>query len=139
MTDLARRLGDYIATYDWDHWLTLTPRSPDCRPSRLERCFECRFIRKMEQAAQHRVSWVNAIEVGPGGVFHIHALLAGTAHLSPAYIGDKWELGRADVERYDSTRGAAWYLSKTYGKEEHWERFNLSRYMPPRSADRRAA
>ena len=67
-------------------------------------------------------------------------MLSGTARLHESYIEAAWELGKAQVDRYDSTRGGAWYLAKTYGEpSEYWEPFNLSRHMPARRLVRAAA
>ena len=140
MRGMAKSLGDYLAGYEWDHWVTLTPSRPSCGPNPLAATFERRFIRKLERAAQHHLCWARALERSPAGIFHVHALLAGTRNIREAYITSAWDLGKADVERYDPQQGAAWYLAKTYGQpSEYWERFDCSRHMPPERGDRRAA
>jgi hypothetical protein len=135
MNAIAKAFGDHVASYDWNHWMTGTPASPTYSPGALERHFKRKFVRRVEQRTERRVEWVSVVERSPGGVFHVHAVIAGTATLDVDHVRDCWTLGRVDVERYDPTRGAAWYLSKQYGEvSEHWERFDLSRYMPPRRA-----
>ena len=131
MHAIAQAFGDHVASFDWDTWITGTPASPMYSPGAVERHFKRKFIRRLEQVAQRRVDWVSVIERSPGGVFHIHAVLAGTADTAIDRVQKCWTLGIVEAERYDPTRGAAWYLSKQYGQpSEHWERFDLSYHMP---------
>ena len=113
--------------------MTLTPRFPDCTPRKITREFVNRFIRNVAWAAQGPVPWLYVIERSQAGVYHIHALLAGTRALSIEQVRHSWKLGVSQVARYSQLGGAPWYLAKTLGQsDEHWEHFDLSRRMPPR-------
>ncbi|MDB4912583.1 MAG: hypothetical protein JWM95_227 [Gemmatimonadetes bacterium] len=129
---MREQLGEHFASFNWAHVCTLTPKVHDCTPRSLAREFERGFIRRLERSAQRRVCWVRALERSPGGIFHLHALVAGTQCLQEKAIERKWKLGLAHVRRYDRTRGAAWYIVKSYGDERAtWESLEVSRHMPP--------
>ena len=46
----------------------------------------------------------------------MHALLQGTQGLPAEEVKAPWRLGIAQVEAYDATRGATYYVSKTIGR-----------------------
>ena len=133
MDRLVKSFGDYVADFRWCHWFTGTPASLNCSPHRLKAFFEGVFVRRLEHGAQQRVCWIHSIERSPGGIFHVHAVMSGTDRLVTSYIAKRWSFGRADVDLYDPTRGAAWYLAKYYGDDRaHWEQFDCSWRMPER-------
>jgi len=71
------------------------------------------------------------MERSPGGVFHLHALIASTETLSEGAVRSAWRLGVADARVYDANRRAAWYLSKSlHLPDETWLRFDCSRRWP---------
>ena len=136
MHPLALVLGDDLAGYNWNHWQTLTPRWINCSPDALWRGFR-RYVRNLERAAQQRVCWVATVERSPAGIFHVHALTAGTGRLTDDYLARRWKLGRADVERFDPKRGGAWYTVKLYAAtaaDDEWLAYDLSRHLPRRRA-----
>ena len=129
-------MGAYLHQFAWSHWVTLTPRFPDCHPRRLVEAFKDRFIRKLAKAAQHPVTWFYVMERSQGRVYHLHALLGGTETLSAERVRQSWELGISQVARYSPFGGASRYLVKTlWQPDEQWEHFDLSRRMPARLLD----
>jgi hypothetical protein len=47
----------------------------------------------------------------------------------PSTAKDLWTLGRADVERFDAAKGAAYYAGKTYLRNP--DGYDISRRLPP--------
>lgn len=88
--------GDYIRRYRWDAIGVFSPRFPEYSPGRLHKDFEDGFIRRLAQHAGYRCQWMRVIERSKGGVFHIHAFVAGTSALTIAAIRSHWirNLGR---------------------------------------------
>lgn len=130
---LTQAWAEHAGSFEWDHWMTLTPRFFDCAASALVDEFKARFIRTVALLAQRPIPWLYACERSPGGVFHLHALVSGTAHLTGSEMRHAWRLGISHVERYDGQRGAAAYLTKTLNlAPTDWERWDFSKRTPPR-------
>ena len=135
-TPRASRLGDFIALYRWDHWVTLTPRNCKITPPALWSEFEHGFIRRLERRGGGRVTWFAACERGAGGVHHVHAVLAGTSALSIDTVAAAWTRGRTKVEVYDPSRSGAQYAAKYADRDEDaWPRWDMSAKFPPMRPD----
>ncbi len=158
-TSLAAAWGEYLAPYDWNHWLTLTfasPRPPDLggpvrlgparpgperpgpSPDYAHREFG-RFVRRLEDRGGGPVWWFRGDELGERlGRLHLHALLGGTGGLLESSVGREWQAGFSVVKRYDPALGAAHYLTKyaakrlaDYDVSGRWGRNGL---LPPLSS-----
>ena len=130
---LAAAWGEYLAPYDWDHWLTLTfapprpahlggrvplgparprPARPGPPPDYAHREF-ARFVRRLEDCSTEPVWWFRGDELGERlGRLHLHALLGGTGSLLAASLASRWRAGWSVVKCYDRALGAAHYLTK---------------------------
>src|SRR6202007_1341869 len=72
----------WFRKYDWQWFCTLTFR-PGIRPQAIAQLF-CEWIIEIQRIECHKISWMRMIERGSlEGRLHIHALLAGTADLTP--------------------------------------------------------
>ena len=108
--------------------------------SHLAREFEHGYIRRLTRIAQGPVSWFRVIEYGSSGNAHLHVLLSRTAHLSVDRLRAAWKLGHTHVQRYDRSRGAAFYLTKEIGAEQAGSLHGEADYdVSPRESPRRAA
>ena len=96
----------------------------------IAKAFREQFVRQCTKLAQCRVPYVFAVEQGGSGSHtHIHALLYGTEAISCARLAEVWRHGRAKVEVYDPTRGAAFYLPKESDQSDFtWD---MSKTLPP--------
>jgi hypothetical protein len=112
--------GDWLYEYPWDHVITLT-FNYSASPDMATRWFG-RWLRRLEQRAQRGLRWFYAVERGAAGLLHIHVLIRGTSEIGTAALKAAWAPGRADADRYDSTRGAAFYATKHVGRTvEHYD------------------
>ncbi len=156
---LAAAWGEYLAPYDWNHWLTLTfasprplqlgggvrlgparpgPPRPGPPPDYAHREFG-HFVHRLERRARAPVWWFRGDELGERlGRLHLHALLGGTGRLPDDTLGREWRAGFSVVKRYDPALGAAHYLTKyatkglaDYDVSGRWGRNGL---LPPLSA-----
>ena len=97
----------------------------------LVSAFKEEFVRFYEKAAQQRVSYVYVVEAGAlGDHLHIHALLYCAVDVDCRRLAKAWRYGRATVDVYDPTRGAAFYLGEKIGRGAHG--YDISKRMPPR-------
>jgi hypothetical protein len=134
---IARALGDNLNGFEWDHIVTLTYKFPRT-PERIQRDVEAGWIRRCERNAQRPVAWFYAIERGAAGLLHVHALIWGTARLTPKQLDRAWrsdwqsrgrKLGRTQIDRYDPSAGGAWYASKDVCERALW--WDVSLRKPP--------
>ncbi len=146
-TAQAKAYGDWLANYEWTHWVTLTispkggtrlGRAGRCRRSTADvvRAFKEEFHRFCTKVTGSRVPYVISVESGLfGDNPHVHALLYGTEAISCARLAEVWRHGRAKVEVYDAAQNGATYLAKEAGRSD-WT-WDTSKTMPPRRADGR--
>lgn len=122
---------EFLKQFEWSHFATFTAAtsSDDRLLYRLPQA-----IRNMEKAAKGpvRAFWVR--ERGTCGTPHLHALLTGTEGLSCKQIDRAWRIGRADVQSFDPSRGAVYYLTKSLLEPD--ARWDLSSRLPRRVIDR---
>lgn len=119
---------DWLSTFHWDHFATLTFREPRSEAS-ARRAFEgyVRSVRSLTHGGS--VGYFVGYEYGTFGRLHLHALMR-TSSPQPDLFTSRcsrasealpsetlwkvwWErYGRATVSDYDPKRGAAGYVSK---------------------------
>ena len=119
---------DWLSTFHWDHFATLTFAQPRTEAS-ARRAF-AKYVRSVRQFTYgDPVGYFVGYEHGTFGRLHLHALMrtttpqpdlaAGGVPCARQALPDTllWRLwydsfGRAKVETYDPRRGAAGYVSK---------------------------
>lgn len=121
---LRRELGDFLKGFAWSHFIILTTRRPG-PPDRLLSRFTV-YIRSLERIAQCRVGWFVAVEERVPGWGHLHALAAGTEHLTVARLERQWRHGFNRVRKYDPARRGCHYSVKDITDEWHHDLFDLS-------------
>lgn len=130
-TDVASAWGDYLNSFRWAHFATLTPKFPDTAAEELELHFHNQFIRKLARATQRPVPWFYVMERSGAGVLHMHALVANTELLAVTEVRRHWTLGVTQIKPYFSGGAAAWYMAKTlHLASDGWERWDISSRLP---------
>ena len=156
---LAAAWGEYLAPYDWNHWVTLTfaphqPRDlwspvpvgparpgaerPGPPPNYAHRQFRY-WVRRLGALGGAPVWWFRGDELGERlGRLHLHALLGGTGRLATQSLDREWRAGFSLVKRYDPALGAVHYVTKyvtkglaDYDVSGRWGRDGL---LPPLSS-----
>ena len=125
----SRDWGAYLSQFEWDHVLHLTSETPTT-PRRLVRLFLDRFVRRAAFRARRPVPYFYAVESNVSGHPHLHALVAGSAHLTVRQLAQRWEAGFSRILVYDATKGAAFYVSKSL--LDGCDDYDVSRRIPPR-------
>ncbi len=126
--EYAEHWGDFLMRYEWTLFATLTTRYPRTE-ARLVSDFDL-WIRKLARVAQGAPAWQRSIEPHAcGNHLHIHCLVWVPPCVIPSTAKDLWTHGRADVERFDPNRGAAYYIGKNYLSAP--DSYDLSRRLPP--------
>jgi hypothetical protein len=125
--DITSAWGNYLAQYEWTHFLTLTTASsPGC--ARLVREFR-RLVHRIERIGKSEVRWMYVIENATGRP-HIHALLWQERPVAPRTIECEWRLGIAQARQFDSERGGAYYLVKELCADST-DTYDVSSQAPP--------
>lgn len=125
----------YLTRYEWSHFVTLTTRLATT-PEQLRREFVSGYVRRLARIAQGPVPWFYVVERS-AGMPHLHALLAGAGDLPLEEVRRAWKHGFTDAERYDSRRGAAFYLTKemtgrgSIDASPRADDYDVSRRLPP--------
>ena len=119
---------DWLSTFHWDHFATLTFADP--RSEASARTAFAHYVRSLTRlTCGGSVGYFCGYEYGNFGRLHLHALLrtsapqtvfaaGGRARASPSLlhrvVWQTWfdTFGRATVAPYDRRRGAAGYVSK---------------------------
>lgn len=141
LNDAARvssAMGDFCSSFAWDFFATLTADDDDRRGHRHRRPVTehelqgevGRMVRRLTASAQRPVSFVMAYQSIAGGHGHVHALLGDCGNLSIDRVRSAWKGGRSDVQRYDSTKGGAYYVPRFAGVDPDQMQFSAT--MPPR-------
>lgn len=119
---------DWLSTFHWDHFATLTFREPRSEAS-ARRAFNSYVRRLCEYTNGGSVGYFVGYEYGTFGRLHLHALMRtyspqralgcggrsrASAALPSKAVWEAWfeRYGRATVAAYDPKRGAAGYVSK---------------------------
>lgn len=99
MSAYQKALGNYISTFEWNFFATLTFSKPVSIPGAVRRV--------EEYLSWHPPAFAfYAIEKKPYSEVHCHALIGRVSSLIP------WKLGRSEISPYDRMKGGAWYASK---------------------------
>ncbi len=149
----SRHLGDWMRSWPWDWWVTLTFSANATPDDANVRLFS--FLNELEKRHRDSVWCLIAQEQKtfsgcgkPGGRLHFHLLLASATTLTQASISDLWTLpefggsrtsgAAAFVKPYDSEQGAIYYMLKSQD-DPAWDfsHRNLDLLSPlrPASAD----
>ena len=132
--EYAEHWGDYSMGYQWTLFATLTTRYP-LTEARLVSAFDV-WIRKLARVAQGPPAWQRSIEHHAcGNHLHLHCLVWVPPPVIPSVAKGLWTLGRADVERFDAAKGAAYYVGKTYLRNP--DGYDISHRLPPEVPMRR--
>jgi hypothetical protein len=85
------------------------------------------YVRSLERIAQCRIGWFVAVEESNSGWGHLHALTAGTEHLTVARLDRQWRHGFTRIRQYDPTRRGCHYVVKEISSDErHHDWFDIS-------------
>lgn len=129
--DLTCTWGEWLSTWPWDWWATLTFRD-EYSPNAADRAF-LRWARWLRTDSPSLGYFVGH-ELGRiGGRLHLHALIGG---LQPqVYRTAAWKRwhdrhGRAEILPYDPDRGASHYISKYVAKD--FARYGIEEPSAPR-------
>lgn len=115
---LADAWGEWLGSFDWDAWCTLTFREPYSADA-ADRAFR-RWAQWIEKENPRFGYFVGHELGGIGGRLHLHALLGGLEEgCSRRALWKRWhdKHGRAQLLPYDREKGAAFYVSKYVTKE----------------------
>jgi hypothetical protein len=115
-TQLSEEWGQFLNPARWRFFCTLTSK----REMRLAHMHETasRFFRRLATAARGPVYYSWCAETGGAGWVHMHALVHTEGLLDLGSIARAWRLGRADIQRYDTSRGARYYVTKSLPRGE---------------------
>lgn len=108
--------GKFLSTqFDWDLFATLTFR--DNVTERLANTRFKNFIRTMRHRTGHRSEFIRVTEYGKWNRAkpHYHCLIGNAKDIRRLGMVDWWwgqGYGIARVEKYDSSKGAGYYLGK---------------------------
>lgn len=121
--ELSHEWGVFLSQFQWDWFISLTLR--DATSSfRVDRLFR-RLMWDIELAAGNKIAWFMVFEYGTRtGRLHIHALVQGVSHLSPAWWMEEWNrrAGYARIFPFDPRKGGVFYCAKYMTKTEcEWE------------------
>ena len=114
-----------IRQCEWALWASLTFRGNPSQ-ARALRVFRCwMHILQRRAFGRHywnrkpRIRWVRGMERQRRGTWHFHVLLAAGPRVSAEYAAVQWRrlAGDADIRAYNPSKGAAYYLYKTYSTE----------------------
>jgi len=124
-TELARAWGDWLSTFEWDWWCTLTFREPYSARASTRAFQRWAACLPTSDSSASGVRYFMAHEIGRLGRLHLHALL-GDVH--PGTLRkNAWRIwfdrhGRAQILPYESELGAGHYISKYVTKDlAHYE------------------
>lgn len=124
--ELWRAWGLYLNRFDWSHFATLTTRRS--MPEESLRNEFRRWHRALERRAQQPVTWFWAMERTCTGHAHLHALVGECGHLPSDALRDAWKCGYSKCERFERSKGAAFYLMKGVSGE-HLLDYEIGRRM----------
>lgn len=115
---LSDSLGEFLAGFYWDWFVTLTFEGDVKTFTARNRCEA--WLKRLEKAAGQPISWFRADEYGEKfGRFHFHLLIGNVAALHRFTWMERWKArnGIARILPFDPTQGAAFYVSKYVAKE----------------------
>lgn len=111
--------GEWLKTWEWESWGTLTFRDDGYSHEAATRSFG-RFVAWLQREGNPNVSWFVGHEIGSLGRLHLHCLLGSLAPITSRRALWRWwfeRYGRCELRGYDPEQGAAVYVSKYVTKE----------------------
>jgi hypothetical protein len=115
-------MATWINKFNWQMWITGTfkPDQSYRDTIKTKKAF-MRFIGDLGET-YHKTDiefWLAVERFKHGDFTHIHALLNGLDGLTYRQVGEPWfkRFGRVQVEGYDPTKGANYYITKYVVKE----------------------
>ena len=124
--------GEFL-TRDWSHFATLTMNRSGSGPVPTEAALRGelrRFLDRVHSMVNQEPQYAAVMEGLRVGNGHWHLLIADCGYLSPSKVRRAWKAGVAEVEPYDPSRGAAYYLAK--GIEREPDSIDVSGDLPPK-------
>src|SRR5262249_52989821 len=114
--ELAQAWGQFLGRIPWQSFVSLTfdPKRRFPVDRDLASREACRWCDLVAYATRRPIGWAVAAERGRGGLWHAHALLAGTSVKAldgPVAIWNARN-GHAHVQRVQSVTGVAMYSAK---------------------------
>lgn len=116
---LSAEFGEWLKSWQWEAWGTLTFKDPNYTHEAASRAFG-RFTRWLQREGNPDVSHFVGHEIGSLGRLHMHCLLGSLAPMTSRSALWRWwftHYGRAEIKGYDPEQGAAVYVSKYVSKE----------------------
>jgi len=134
--------GAWLSLPEWDWYTTHTFKADYVSPRQADRAWYSWFNSLRVAARAKRLTpscygsaapfYFRVAEYQDRGTLHFHALIGGVGDVRRLLFKDFWELsGFARVEKYDSDRGASYYVGKYLTKADGDIRFshNLTRHL----------
>ena len=110
-------MAQWLSTMPWDWWCTLTFKT-EYSPDAADRAFR-RWTAELRKDSPALGFFVGH-EIGRQGRLHLHALIGGLeTHVQRTVAWRRWfrRHGRAQLQPYDSDRGATNYAAKYVTKD----------------------
>lgn len=108
--DIKDEYINYLKDQSWDHVVDGTIRT--AYNSDSISVLTRKFVRRLEQRAQHKVNAFAVYENVDGAHHHVHLLTQGTSNLDVDALKKTWSWGRATSKRYDPFRDGIAYNCK---------------------------
>ena len=124
--------GEFL-TREWSYFATLTTNRSGTGPVATEGALRGelrRFLDRVHSMVNQEPRYAAVMEGLRVGNGHWHLLIADCGYLSPSKVRRAWKAGVAEVEPYDPSRGAAYYLAK--GIEREPDSIDVSGDLPPK-------
>jgi hypothetical protein len=123
-SSLVSAYGSFFASWPWDHYATFTFARKLSESTCLHHWDD--FIDSLGRLTHGRVAWIRADErrwsgyASPEIPLHYHALLKYKNVPAPEAVASLWKskAGDAQVEAYEHSGGAAWYIAKMFPYED---------------------
>jgi len=123
-SSLVSAYGSFFASWPWDHYATFTFARKLSESTCLHHWDD--FIDSLGRLTHGRVAWIRADErrwsgyASPEIPLHYHALLKNKNVPAPEAVASLWKskAGDAQVEAYEHSGGAAWYIAKMFPYED---------------------
>lgn len=116
----------FVKQYDWNWWCTLTFKHPPTWESAnstfrkwLNKLNRKTFGNNYFKRPSEGLRWLRGVELQQRDAIHFHALVAGDPKPHREEAVQLWEgmAGDAQINVYDPTLGAAYYIVKKYAAD----------------------
>jgi hypothetical protein len=122
---VRRMWGEFLRASEWHHVATLTFRFPSTVAVVSREV--ARWLRLLGRNAQRPIACFHGIERGASGFPHVHALTEGTSALTIEQLQREWRSGDTRITIYNSTLGAAWYVTKGVLNQCEYDSYDITR------------